>query len=193
MPLEPWRPALDLALHRNRKSPQHRFVQLATAGLDGRPAVRTVVFRGFVGEFRGLAFTTDARSAKRAQIERDPNVELCWYFAETREQFRLSGVVRLVGPSTQDDVLRSARLGVWRALSAETGASFTWPPPGQPRDRKGRFPSTLSDPGTPVDEFVLMLFSARSVDHLELDGAPQHRWKYTADALGRWSVCEVNP
>ena len=100
MPRRTVAPALDRALGRNRRSPQHRFVQLATIGLDGRPAVRTVVFRGFLDESRDLTFTTDARSAKRVEVETCADVVLCWYFAETREQFRLSGVVRLVDAST---------------------------------------------------------------------------------------------
>ncbi|APW59625.1 Npun_F5749 family FMN-dependent PPOX-type flavoprotein [Paludisphaera borealis] len=193
MPDELWRPSLDLALHRNRRSPQLRFVQLATVRLDGRPAIRTVVFRGFLGESRTLLFTTDARSAKRAEIEHKPDAEICWYFPETREQFRLSGVVRLVDCSTADASLREARCETWQALSEATRLSFTWPAPGEPRDARIAFSTIPPDPDTPLDHFALMVFSAREVDHLEIDGDPQHRWKYFADERGRWSGIEVNP
>jgi PPOX class probable FMN-dependent enzyme len=175
MPDEPWRVPLDRALERNRRSPAHRFVQLATVGPDGRPAVRTVVFRGFLGDSRDLIFTTDARSAKRAEIERVPDAALCWCFAETREQFRLSGVVRLVDASTADARLQEARRDAWRSLSDETRAGFTWPAPGATRDPGAAFPTSSPDPGGPLDSFALMIFKAREVDHLELDGDPQSR------------------
>ena len=42
-----WRLSLTSALHRNRHLVYSRYFQLATVGLEGRPANRTVVFRGF--------------------------------------------------------------------------------------------------------------------------------------------------
>jgi pyridoxamine 5'-phosphate oxidase len=47
MTLAPWRSALARALHRNRALVYARYFQLATVRADGRPANRTVVFRGF--------------------------------------------------------------------------------------------------------------------------------------------------
>ncbi|MDR3621934.1 MAG: pyridoxamine 5'-phosphate oxidase family protein [Paludisphaera borealis] len=193
MPDEPWRPSLDLALHRNRRSPQLRFVQLATVRHDGRPTVRTVVFRGFLGDSSDMVFTTDVRSAKCAEIRRSPEAEICWYFPETCEQFRLSGVVRLVDASTADATLREARCETWRTLSDATRLSFTWPAPGEPRDARIAFSTIPPDSETPLDHFALMVFSAREVDHLEIDGDPQHRWEYAVDARSRWSGIEVNP
>ena len=83
--------SLDLALHRNRQSPQSRFVQLATIRENGRPAVRTLVFRGFLDDTHRLTFATDGRSEKVVEIEHSPWAEACWYFHLTREQFRFSG------------------------------------------------------------------------------------------------------
>lgn len=193
MPDEPWHAPLDHALERNRRSPQHRFVQLATIGLDGRPDVRTIVFRGFLGDSRDLMFTTDARSAKCAEIERTPDVALCWYFTETREQFRYSGEARLVDAAASDPNLGEARRHVWRSLPDDTRASFTWPAAGARRDRTVDFPTTPPDPRSPLDSFVLMIFRPRAVDHLELDGDPQRRWRYAVDERGMWSMREVNP
>ena len=98
-----WRPCLTLALHRNRRSAQARYAQLATIREDGRPANRTVVFRGFVEETDLLIFTADDRSRKVEQVERAPWAEACWYFPDSREQFRLLGrpsVVRAVASTT---------------------------------------------------------------------------------------------
>lgn len=193
MPAELWRPSLDLALHRNRNHPELRLVQLATVRPDSRPAIRTVVFRGFLDDARKLVFTTDGRSSKRAEIDSNPRGEICWYFPDTREQFRLSGDLKLVDAEDPDPELQQVREDLWAELSDETRLSFTWPTPGEPRDVAARFPSVPPDPSRPLDPFCLVVLTAKEVDHLELQGTPQHRWKYEADARGRWSGREVNP
>jgi hypothetical protein len=48
MILAPWREPLARALHRNRSLAYSRYLQLATVRNNGRPANRTVVFRGFL-------------------------------------------------------------------------------------------------------------------------------------------------
>jgi pyridoxamine 5'-phosphate oxidase len=190
---ELWRPSLDLALHRNRQSPQVRFVQLATIRETGRPAVRTLVFRGFLGETHQLTFATDGRSVKTAELEQSPWAEACWYFPLTREQFRFSGTVSSVNGDTSDWALREARIEVWRELSDESRLTYTWPDPGRPRIPLAPFPTLAPDPLEPLPHFCLLVLEIRDVDHLELHGNPQHRWRYSKDAHGRWSGMEVNP
>ena len=193
MPAELWRPSLDLALHRNRSRPESRLVQLATVRPDSRPAIRTVVFRGFLDGSHKLLFATDVRSAKRAEIEANPHGAICWYFHGTREQFRLSGLVSLVDAETAEHDLREVRTDLWRQLSDDSRIGYTWPTPGEPRHPSVRYPSTPPDLSQPADAFGLMILAPTEVDHLELHGSPQHRWKYEADARGRWSGREVNP
>jgi hypothetical protein len=71
--------------------------------------------------------------------------ELCWYFNTTREQFRISGHVTVVGNSRAADalccdespnhtglplhVLHQQRLMAWEALSDASRASFLYRPP----------------------------------------------------------------
>ena len=83
------------ALKRNRGNAAARYCQLATVRGDGRPACRTVVFRGFLGgpedtaeDASRLTFVTDARSEKVGELGQQPACELCWYLPGTREQFR---------------------------------------------------------------------------------------------------------
>jgi PPOX class probable FMN-dependent enzyme len=190
---ELWRPSLDLALHRNRQSPQVRFVQLATLRDNGRPTVRTVVFRGFLGETHRLTFATDGRSVKVSELEQSPWVEACWYFHLTREQFRLSGPVALVGSDTHDRDLLEARTQVWREMSDESRLAYTWPAPGRPRKPLAPFPTQNPDRLIPLPHFLLFVLEVWEVDHLELHGNPQHRWRYSRDALGRWAGLEINP
>ncbi|MCA1991428.1 MAG: pyridoxamine 5'-phosphate oxidase family protein, partial [Coleofasciculus sp. S288] len=91
MSLAPWRSLLASALHKNRSLPYARYFQLATIRADGRPANRTVVFRGFLDSTNQLKIITDTRSQKAEQIDHQPWGEVCWYFPKTREQFRLLG------------------------------------------------------------------------------------------------------
>ncbi|MFO0892028.1 MAG: Npun_F5749 family FMN-dependent PPOX-type flavoprotein [Isosphaeraceae bacterium] len=190
---ELWHPSLSLALHRNRQSLQSRFVQLATVRKDGRPAVRTVVFRGLLGESHRLGFATDARSVKVDELHASPWVEACWYFPITREQFRLSGTMTLIGPETTDPVAREARERIWREMSEESRLSYTWPDPGRAREPSRPFPTEPPDADAPLPHYCLLVLDVQEVDHLELTGNPQHRWRYTQDASGRWTGVEVNP
>jgi pyridoxamine 5'-phosphate oxidase len=188
-----WLPSLVLALHRNRAAPSSRFVQMATIRVDGRPANRTVVFRGFLHDSPRLTFVADLRSTKVDELERSPWSELCWYFAVTHEQFRIGGPTVVVGPNGAEPDLLEARRNVWRELAEPVRASFTWPKPGEPRDGRVPFPSVHPDQETPVSHFCLLILDPQEVDLLELNGNPQHRWTFNLTEAGRWRGNEVNP
>lgn len=57
-----WRSFLVKSLEANNHLPNAKFMQLATVRPDGRPSVRTVVFRGFHNNSDQITFTTDTRS-----------------------------------------------------------------------------------------------------------------------------------
>ncbi len=57
----PWRSLLMKSLETNKHLPNAKFMQLATVRPDGRPSVRTVVFRGFHNDSDQVTFTTDTR------------------------------------------------------------------------------------------------------------------------------------
>ena len=154
---ELWRPSLDLALHRNRPSPHVRYVQLATLRENHRPAVRTLVFRGFLCETHHLTFATDGRSEKVVEIEHSPWAEACWYFHLTREQFRFLGTVTLVGAEINDRALSEARVEVWRGMSEESMLSYSWPDPSRPRLASATFPTLAPDPQEPLPHFCLLV------------------------------------
>lgn len=64
MPPAPWLAPLSRALDASLgASPAARYLQVATVRADGRPTVRTVVFRGWFEGGKGprLGFVTDAR------------------------------------------------------------------------------------------------------------------------------------
>ncbi|MFB2922755.1 MULTISPECIES: Npun_F5749 family FMN-dependent PPOX-type flavoprotein [Aerosakkonema] len=193
MSLAPWRSHLARALHRNRSLVYARYLQLATVRADGRPANRTVVFRGFLEDSDRLKFVTDARSEKAEQIDRQPWAEACWYFPNTREQFRISGKLTLVRENHPDPELQKARQISWQELSDAARVQFAWPHPGQPRADVEAFASVYPDPTQPLSHFCLLLLEPVQVDFLELRGEPQNRWLYRVDSDRNWSGEAVNP
>lgn len=193
MSLAPWRSAIARALHRNRSLIYARYLQLATVRADNRPANRTVVFRDFLKDTNQLKFITDTRSDKIDQIKTQPWAEACWYFPNSREQFRIAGRLTLV-EIDDDDVLQSARLTTWQALSEAARLQFAWPHPGKPRDAAPEaFTPPAPDPLQPVSNFCLLLLDPVQVDHLELRGEPQNRSIYQLDEHQQWFCQEVNP
>ena len=212
--IAPWRSPLSRALHRNRSVPFARYLQLATVKLDGTPANRTVVFRGFLNATNCLMFISDLRSEKTNQIQQNPNVEACWYFTKTREQFRICGQITLVTASNDDDspknealnnrkaTLQNARQQIWQNISDNARIQFSWPSPKalrmtspQKPEASTAFNPPYPDPQTPPEAFTLLVLIPHSVDHLELRGEPQNRRLYVKDSgkANKWNVTTVNP
>lgn len=197
MPLAPWRQPLAHALHRNRSLPYARYLQLATVRSDGKPTNRTIVFRGFLDQTNQLKFVTDRRSNKAEQIPQQPWGEACWYFPQTREQFRLFGHLTLVGENFADATLLETRTQQWQALSDTARSQFTWPDPKQTRAAASAF-ALAPDSLHPSPNFCLLLLNPTQVDHLELRGDPQNRYLYqlqdhSEPSQSAWFIQIVNP
>lgn len=193
MTLAPWRQIITGVLHRNRKQPFSRYFQLATVQTDGYPANRTVVFRGFLNETNQLKIIVDSRSQKIEQIQHQPFAEACWYFTETREQFRLAGKLTLIGADCDDTSVLNARTSTWQELSDNARIQFAWAYPGKERANPEAFAPPQPDAAKPLPEFCLLLLDPVKVDHLQLRGEPQNRYLYTRDDLGNWTCLEINP
>ncbi len=197
IPLAPWRSPLSRALHRNRALVYARYAQLATLRPNGRPANRTIVFRGFVDQaipvaYNDLKFITDRRSEKVTQIDHNNWGELCWYFPKTREQFRLAGELAVVDATNPDTEWQKLRHMTWHNLSDAARAQFGWPDPKQVRADQSAFAGGELDPNHPLDHFCLLRLMPTEVDHLELKGEPQNRCLYTF-VQGQWQQRSVNP
>ena len=193
MSLAPWRSPLARALDRNHSLAYARYLQLATVRADNRPANRTVVFRGFLEDTDQLKFVIDARSQKINQIAHLSWAEACWYFPTTREQFRLTGSLTLVGADHPDSALQQARTSTWQELSDSARLQFAWPHPGKPRAGAAAFEPSPPDASEPLSDFCLLLLEPVQVDHLELRGEPQNRWLYCHNGEQAWSTQAINP
>ncbi len=189
--LAPWRPILSRALHRNRSQPNARYFQLATVDLNGKPANRTVVFRGFLENSNQLQIITDSRSEKINHIHYQPRSEICWYFPKTREQFRINGTLTIVD---ENHLNQAVRLTVWHQLSDVARQQFTWPPSGQDlTDNKEYFFKLTPPESQPISNFIILLFEPERVDHLELRDNPHQRKIYYLDDARNWIIQSVNP
>jgi PPOX class probable FMN-dependent enzyme len=193
MTAAPWRSLLAAALHRNRSLAFARYLQLATVGVRGRPANRTVVFRGFLEDTDQLKFITDIRSQKAEEINLYPWGEICWYFPKTREQFRIAGQLILVAADHPDAEICQARRIAWQEISEAARSQFAWPHPGENKAAASAFEQQTSEAIEPLANFCLLLLEPSKVDFLELRGEPQNRSLYLRDAEGNWEVRWVNP
>lgn len=197
-----WAGRLKECLDQTATDPVSRYAQLATVDSENRPHVRTVVMRGCLGELEISETTdrgrlhfwmiTDRRSAKFQDIVYQPAVEIAWYFAATRQQFRLAGRLHY-----DDAPGSSIRQNAWSRISIPARVQFFWPEPLKPRDpfQSSQFqvqenPDHFSDlPET----FVVIALNVTSVDQLILNGNPQDRSIWQRDESGQWHQAEVNP
>lgn len=196
--LAPWRSPLARALHRNRSKPESRYFQLATVTAEGRPANRTVVFRGFAEASNQIQLVTDRRSDKLGQIQANPWAEACWYFTQTREQFRLTGRLSVITADHPEVQAQADRRFAWQKLSNGARQQFHWPQPKAKRQEDGEpFAVADLDPAQPLDNFCLVRLEPLAVDHLELRGDPQNRTRYVYQGEGPgegiWDAIAVNP
>lgn len=196
--LAPWRSQLARALHRNRSKPESRYFQLATVTAEGRPANRTVVFRGFAEASNQIQLVTDSRSDKLGQLQANPWAEACWYFTQTREQFRLTGPLSAITADHPDPQAQADRRLAWQKLSDGGRQQFHWPQPKAVRQGAGDgFAPVDLDPAQPLTHFCLVRLDPLAVDHLELRGDPQNRTRYVYRGPGKgdggWAAIAVNP
>jgi PPOX class probable FMN-dependent enzyme len=192
--MPPWRANIQNALDQNLNKAESRYMQLATMDSQQQPSVRTIVFRGFLENTSTLIMHTDQRSEKVAQISEQPRAQICWYFADSREQFRLSGTLEIVAPlheySAANVQLREAH---WHQLSEAAKPSYHWPAPGTTLI-SGQNPLGSADVNNDhiSEHFALLLLNIDTVDHLQLTPSPHQRCIYTI-VNNQWKAKKLNP
>jgi pyridoxamine 5'-phosphate oxidase len=187
-----WRELLDAAQANNPQA-HNRFAQLATlqGGDVPLPAVRTVAVRFFLDDGR-LLISTDTRAEKVAQLAENPACELCWYFTETREQFRIQarGHVIAAPQARLEAKLDAALQRTWGERSAAAQQSFTWPQPKRRVDDAAAY--AHEPPAQAPDNFALLLLDVVTVDYLNLATQPHQRVMFSKLG-GQWLPRAINP
>jgi hypothetical protein len=163
---------------------------------------RTIAFRGFVSDFIPvkndqdyLVFATDKRSMKVKEIQVQPQVSLCWYFPQTREQYRISGSATLWDESIKTEItldsfkVSELRDAVWKSLSNKARAQFSWPQTGHPFDTNHVFATDVPEDSVQgKTDFVLLLIKVEGMDHLDIESFPNKRRYWQS---GEW--VRLNP
>uniref|UniRef100_A0A061QXV9 Pyridoxamine 5-phosphate oxidase n=3 Tax=Tetraselmis sp. GSL018 TaxID=582737 RepID=A0A061QXV9_9CHLO len=195
----PWQQLVNSSLKANKRLPYAKYVQLATVREDGRPANRTVVFRGFLWNTEKLTFVTDRRSSKINDISSNRWCEIAWYFPDSREQYRIQGTMALVHADEEDEKLARARAAAWRNLSGAGRAQFSWPHPGLPRpEPEDKSPYDVPCPSTDdpaSSNFSLAVLDPSQVDYLHLKKNVRKLFRLSVDGAGArsWAEEELNP
>lgn len=192
-----WRQLLATSLQANAHLKHSSYFQLATVRKDGRPANRTVVFRGFADESDTLQFTTDSRSNKIEEIHSNPAGEICWYFTDTWEQFRIQGILSVLSNTDVETEKKNLREKAWFDSSPKSRLQFVGPAPKLPALETSQIEVKLDPSQGPANAFSLVLLDPEEVDYLHLK--KNERVVFTRSAFSesdnqeRWSQLKVNP
>ncbi|MDR5820723.1 pyridoxamine 5'-phosphate oxidase family protein [Caballeronia sp. LZ043] len=169
---------LDSGANAGAQRSPFTMLQAATHGLDGTPAVRTVVLRRTCRAQRSLMFHTDLRSTKVAELRRDARIALIGCDMDAGKQLRLTGTARIV----EDP--RDTR-PVWEASRPRTLIVYRAPvAPGTPVSTPAE---AHPDPATTdgFEHFCLIEIAVSGIDYLHLAPEGHVRARFHFDA-GSW-------
>ncbi|WP_166422755.1 pyridoxamine 5'-phosphate oxidase family protein [Paraglaciecola sp. 20A4] len=185
-----WQSTIERALEVHLSSVTSRYLQLATVDRHGYPHCRTIVFRGFNEGKNQIYLHTDNRSEKMSHLTQKSQVEACWYFAQTREQFRFSGYMDCIAhqPGIENQHIdnmnehsnfdaQKLRHAHWRNLSDALRESY----------------ADDYDAANPSEHFVLLRLHITQVDYLRLMATPHLRVLYRQDAQSHWHAESIRP
>lgn len=125
-PREPW--ALfarwfDEAL--KAELPEANSMTLATVGLDGRPAARIVLIKGY--DEQGITWFTNYNSRKGQELAHQPFAALQFHWVALERTLRIEGRVEKVSEAESDAYFNSrpleSRIGAWASAQSEVIAS----------------------------------------------------------------------
>lgn len=184
-----WSLLLSKSLDITRDMPESRYFQLATVNENGLPQNRTVVCRGFDKANLLLWVVTDTRNKKVVELLTNPMAAVCWYFAKTREQYRLAVSCNIDTPASDISLCEKH----WQQLSVAARHQFLWGEPGTTRSAPGRslIDQSIKTDALP-DHFCVLTLSVESVDYLNLRGNPQQR-RYFEKRQGQWHSDHLIP
>lgn len=164
-------------LHAGAATPTHayRWPVVSTVSADGTPEVRVVVLRRFDEAARLLVFHTDVRSAKVAELRRNPRCGFLFYDPDDRIQLRVRTTATL---HHADEFARrefDAITPINRASYAGLGVPGAEEPPAAPFDYP---PKPPADEAVAFGHFVAVACEIQSADALELHPSGHRRARF---------------
>ncbi|WP_454050291.1 pyridoxamine 5'-phosphate oxidase family protein [Cellulomonas sp. Marseille-Q8402] len=164
----------------------YTLATLATVDASASPRLRAVILRDCDPEAGSLAFATDARSAKIAEIQQHPRVALTVWDEGTGVQVRLEGRATVVADPEQ-------RRRRWDALGPRTRRGYGSPSsPGTPLAPGAQPAAPDEDEDAWFDRFAWVEVRVDRIDRLDISTDPHERVVLTrADAT--WTGGRVVP
>ncbi|KAL0412249.1 UNVERIFIED_CONTAM: Pyridoxine/pyridoxamine 5'-phosphate oxidase 2 [Sesamum latifolium] len=143
-----------------------------------------------------ILINTDNRSRKIDELKHCPFAEICWYFTESWEQFRINGSVDVIDGTNPDPVKLEQREKSWFACSPKSRLQYMAPTPRLPSlsEPPSEIPSLDPSIG-PVAAFCLLVLDPAQIDYLNLKS--NERLIFTSglssDGKKLWTSEKVNP
>lgn len=95
--------------------PEPNAMTLATTALNGRPAARIVLLKGF--DDKGFVFFTNYQSRKGQELAQNPFASLLFFWPQLERQVRLEGRIEKITAEESDIYYQSrplgSRIGAW--------------------------------------------------------------------------------
>ncbi|KAI9399975.1 hypothetical protein POPTR_002G173800v4 [Populus trichocarpa] len=192
----PWKRLLLSAIESNSHLKHSYFVQFATIGSNGRPSNRSVVFRGFEENSDRIQINTDFRTRKIEELNHCPFAEICWYFTDSWEQFRINGRVDVIDGSNPNPAKLQQREKLWFASAIKSRLQYLGPNPGLPCLSEQSPDEFFLDPSSgPVATFCLLVLEPDQVDYLNLKSNQRIVSTLSRSANGEmcWNSEMINP
>ena len=180
--MPPWLSDIISAQRKESKFDSSRWIQLATIGIDNKPRVRTVVFRGWSENYE-MEIYIDKRSQKYQELDLNNNVEVCWVFSRSKCQFRFRGTSKI-------DFGNDA-IGHWNQLSDKSKSMWHWPNPGEHFVLNIKNDFSVETLENVSDNFILLKIDISYVDKLLLNKPIHIRRKWVREK--EWIEERINP
>ncbi len=177
-----WYERFQKAIDEERGSRSSRWMQLATVAQDGKPKVRTVVFRGWHGK-NTLYFLSDSRSEKADEISKTPDVEICSLLVNSLCQFRFRGKAQI----NQNEFAQKC----WDSLTPEVKSLWFLPDPGKPLLKSDKGSKSIQNNYLMPHNFIVILVDLSLVELLEIKNFPHKRMVWKANQ--NWKLEYINP
>ncbi|KAJ7962617.1 pyridoxine/pyridoxamine 5'-phosphate oxidase 2 [Quillaja saponaria] len=173
---------------------------LSSRSLSNFDEICDVGFLGFSEDFRITVIRYKsilmATLARIEELKHCPFAEICWYFTDTWEQFRINGRIDIINGSNPDSLKLQQREKSWFAGSLKSRVQYLGPNPGLPSLSEETHQDLLLDPSTgPVDAFYLLVLDPDQIDYLNLKSNQRLTFNSRLSASGEksWTSERINP
>uniref|UniRef100_A0A453J807 pyridoxal 5'-phosphate synthase n=4 Tax=Triticinae TaxID=1648030 RepID=A0A453J807_AEGTS len=140
----------------------------------------------------------DVRFANQqiGEIREWPLGEICWYFTDSWEQFRISGIIDVIDGSSLDPAKLQQREKAWFASSVKSRSQYLGQSPGVPVANDDHIKDVHIDPSAgPVDAYCLLTLDPEKVDYVNLKSNQRLMFTRTqeGDEFNDWMAEKVSP